>query len=100
MHKLRDFDSKLQALTDKAKLLQMRKLHQLGQLVVATGADALSIEHLAGLLLAGVESKDASAEESWRTRGAAFFQRKSRAGRSDQRDNGVAAADNRGTSPA
>jgi DNA-binding protein H-NS len=75
MRKPRDFDTELKALTDKAKLLKERKLRQLGELVIATGADALSAEHLAGLLLARIESKEPSAKESWRKRGAAFFQR-------------------------
>ncbi|MEG3147610.1 conjugal transfer protein TraD [Sphingomonas sp. RT2P30] len=75
MRKPRDFDSELKTLTDKARLLKERKVHQLGELVIATGADALSVEQLAGLLLAGVENKESNAKESWRKRGAAFFQR-------------------------
>jgi hypothetical protein len=74
MRKPRDFDAELKALNDKARQLRDRKLHQLGELVIATGADALPVEQLAGLLLAGVESKDAGAKESWRKRGIAFFQ--------------------------
>lgn len=80
MRKPRDFDAELEALNDKAKQLRERKLRQLGELVVATGADALRIEQLAGLLVAGVESKDPAAKESWRKRGAAFFQGTRRAG--------------------
>ncbi|MFL9841137.1 conjugal transfer protein TraD [Sphingomonas sp. ST-64] len=80
MRKPRDFDAELEALNDKAKQLKERKLRQLGELVVATGADALAIEQLAGLLVAGVESKDPSAKESWRKRGASFFQGTRRAG--------------------
>ena len=80
MRKPRDFDAELEALNDKAKQLRERKLRQLGELVVATGADALAIEQLAGLLVAGVESKDPAAKESWRKRGAAFFQGTRRAG--------------------
>ena len=75
MRKPRDFDAELKALNDKARQLKERKVHQMGELVIATGADALPIEQLAGLLLAGKESKDPSAKESWRKRGAAFFQR-------------------------
>lgn len=74
MRKPRDFDAELKALNDKARQLKDRKLHQLGELVIATGADALPIEQLAGLLLAGVENKESVAKESWRKRGAAFFQ--------------------------
>ena len=94
MRKPRDFDAELQALTDKAKQLKERKLRQLGELVVATGADALPIEQLAGLLVAGVESKDPGAKESWRKRGAAFFQGSRRAGgRADTNPRGAQTGD-------
>ena len=72
MRKPRDFDAELQALTDKAKALKTKKQSQLGELVTATGADALSIEQLAGALLDAVGS-DASRKEAWRKSGAAFF---------------------------
>jgi DNA-binding protein H-NS len=78
MRKPRDFDAELKALNVKAKQLKERKLHQLGELVIATSADTLPIEQLAGLLLAGADSKDPNAKESWRKRGAAFFQRTAR----------------------
>ncbi len=74
MRKPRDYDSELKALDDKAKLLKERRLQQLGALVVATGADALPVEQLAGALLAAVEAQDTVAKEGWRKRGAAFFQ--------------------------
>ena len=41
MRKLRDFDAELKALDDKARGLKTRKVQQLGELVIATGADAL-----------------------------------------------------------
>lgn len=72
MRKPRDYDAELQALTDKAKALKTRKLGQLGELVSATGADALSIEQLAGALLEAVGG-DAGRKEAWRKSGAAFF---------------------------
>jgi hypothetical protein len=75
MRKPRDFDAELKALGDKARQLKERKLHQLGELVIATGADVFPVEQLAGLLLSGVETKDAAIKEGWRKRGAAFFQR-------------------------
>lgn len=74
MRKLRDYDAELKALTDKAKLLQDCKLRQLGELVVATGADALPIEQLAGALAEATEANTAT-KEAWRRRGAAMFQR-------------------------
>ena len=73
MRKPRDFDQELNALTDKARTLKERKVRQLGELVTATGADALDVEMLAGALLTAVDSKDATAREGWRRRGAAFF---------------------------
>ncbi len=100
MRKPRDFDAELQALTDKAKQLKERKLRQLGELVVATGADALPIEQLAGLLVAGVDSKDPAAKESWRKRGAAFFQGTRRTGGSARQDAGRAQAGDDGAPPA
>jgi hypothetical protein len=74
MRKPRDYDAELQTLTEKAKGLRERKVRKLGELVVATGADALPLELLAGALLAAVDTKDASAKEGWHKRGAAFFQ--------------------------
>lgn len=100
MRKPRDFDAELEALSDKAKQLKERKLRQLGELVVATGADALAIEQLAGLLVAGVESKDPGAKESWRKRGAAFFQGTRRAGGSAGTNRRGASTDGSSTSPA
>ena len=78
MRKPRDYDSELQALADKARALKAKRVEQLGQLVTATGADALDAEILAGVLLDAIESKDASAKEAWRSKGAAFFQRRGR----------------------
>jgi len=92
MRKPRDFDAELKALSDKAKQLRERKVHQLGELVIATGADEFSIEQLTGLLLAGKESKDPGAKESWRKRGATFFQRqRGSTGNNDRSDNSGAA---------
>ena len=73
MRKPRDFDSELKALTDKAKLLKSRKVLQLGELVIATGADALDPDTLTGALLVIAETKESAKREAWRNRGAAFF---------------------------
>jgi hypothetical protein len=54
MRKPRDFDADLKALEARANQLKTRKQQQLGELVIATGADALPIEELAGALLAAV----------------------------------------------
>lgn len=100
MRKPRDFDSELKALDNKARQLKQAKLQQLGELVVATGADALPVEQLAGALLAAVSASDMIAREDWRQRGAAFFQRQGKAGgRARPRAASAAAADG-GTAPA
>ncbi|WP_206185307.1 conjugal transfer protein TraD [Sphingosinicella sp. CPCC 101087] len=74
MRKPRDYDSELKALQDKAAQLNQRKVQQLGELVIATGADVLPVELLAGALLAASDSPDMVAKEEWRSRGAKFFQ--------------------------
>lgn len=73
MRKPRDYDAELRALTDKARQLKTRKQNQLGELVMATGADGLSAEELAGALLAAVSNSRDAEREAWRKRGAAFF---------------------------
>ncbi len=92
MRKPRDFDAELQALTDKAKALKNKKQSQLGELVAATGADALPIEQLAGALLDAVGA-DAARKEAWRKSGGAFF----RGGRARARKGAVG---NAGSAPA
>ena len=78
MRKPRDIDSELKALEAKAKTLKERRVRQLGELVIATGADALDAEILAGALLGTVTTKDANTKEGWRKAGASFFQRSAR----------------------
>ena len=78
MRKPRDFDGELKALQDKARDLKSRKVQQLGELVIATGADSLSVEELAGALIVLAETKEAGKREAWARRGAAFFQGRSR----------------------
>lgn len=73
MRKPRNFDSELKALADKAKTLKERRVRQLGELVTATGADALDADILAGVLLHAATVNDASTKEGWRKAGAAFF---------------------------
>lgn len=74
MRKPRNIDSELKALGDRARDLKAKRIHQLGELIVATGADALDAETLAGLLLGWVGDDDRAAKEAWRAKGAAFFQ--------------------------
>jgi Conjugal transfer protein TraD len=78
MRKPRDFDAELKALTDKARDLKSRKVQQLGELVIAIGADNLSTDELAGALIVLTETKDTGKREAWAKRGAAFFQSRSR----------------------
>ncbi len=96
MRKPRDIDTELKALQDKAKALKARRIVQLGELIVATGADSLDPEVLAGVLLHGVvQAKVESTQEAWRIDGAAFFRRKARksAGSADGVDEQSAAID-------
>ncbi len=74
MRKPRDYDAELRALDDKARELKDRKLRQFGELVIATGADALPVEELAGALLLTAEGKGPAREEC-RKRGEGFFRR-------------------------
>jgi type II secretory pathway component PulK len=78
MRKPRDYDSELKALEDKARELKARKVQQLGELVIATGADALSTDELAGALIVLAETTEAGRKEAWAKRGAAFFQGRAR----------------------
>jgi hypothetical protein len=78
MRKPRDFDAELKALGDKARGLKSRKVQHLGELVIATGADALSADELAGALIVLAETKDTGKREVWAKRGAAFFHSRAR----------------------
>ena len=100
MRKPRDFDSELKALDDKAKQLKERKLRQLGELVIATGADAMPVEQFAGLLLLAVETDDLVTKEEWRKRGAAFFQGTRNSGGGARRDTRRPSAGAGGAVPA
>lgn len=79
MRKPRDFDAELKALNDKAAMLKSRKVQQLGELVIATGADSLSIDELTGALVAIAAAKEPPKREGWAKKGQAFFQGKTRA---------------------
>ncbi|MFT0860041.1 conjugal transfer protein TraD [Ancylobacter sp. G4_0304] len=101
MRKPRDFDAELKALEDKARELKTRKVQQLGDLVIATGADALTAEELAGALLVLAETKDPGRREAWARRGAAFFHGRSRRTASaSHRDVGGAQPQPGGAQPA
>jgi len=101
VRKPRDFDAELKALGDKARDLKSRKVQRLGELVIATGADALSAEELAGALIVLAETKETGKREAWARRGAAFFQgRPRRSAPAPDRDAVVAPAQPGGAQPA
>ncbi|MGJ5044158.1 conjugal transfer protein TraD [Bradyrhizobium sp. HKCCYLRH1062] len=101
MRKPRDFDADLKALENKARGLKTRKVRQLGELVIATGADTLTAEELAGALIVLAETKEAGKREAWAKRGAAFFQSRARrnAPTTDRNRDGASAQPS-GTQPA
>ncbi|WP_418895812.1 conjugal transfer protein TraD [Sandaracinobacteroides sayramensis] len=101
MRKPRDYDAELKALEEKARELKNRKVQQLGELVIATGADALTADELAGALVALAETTDAGKREVWAKRGAAFFQGRSRrSAPASDHDTGGAQAQPGGAQPA
>jgi Conjugal transfer protein TraD len=101
MRKPRDFDAELKALGDKARDLKSRKVQQLGELVIATGADTLTPDELAGALIVLAETKDTGKREAWAKRGAAFFQGRSRrTAPATDRNAGGASAQPGGAQPA
>ncbi|MBO6525638.1 conjugal transfer protein TraD [Erythrobacter sp.] len=73
MRKPRDFDAELKALNEKAAALKTRKVQQFGELVIATGADTLSIEELTGALVTIAATNEPQKREAWATKGQAFF---------------------------
>jgi DNA-binding protein H-NS len=73
MRKPRDYNTELKMLSDKAKQLKARRQNQLGELVLSTVADGLTLEELAGALLAIAGTDEPAKREAWRKRGAAFF---------------------------
>ena len=75
MRKPADLDTQIKALQEKAKSLKDRQKTQLGELVLATGADSLPMEALAGVLLVAVEQARDTTElvARWTDRGTAFF---------------------------
>ena len=91
--KLKDFDAQLAALKKQEKKLREARVIQFGELVCATGADALKVEALVGLLLEGVAhaDKDAKMMERWAARGRDHFQSSARA-KADSKEGGDAPA--------
>ncbi len=81
--------------------LRAAKVQQLGELVIATGADALSADELAGALIVLAETKEAGKKEAWARRGAAFFQSRARRNApANERNVDSASTQPSGTQPA
>jgi len=74
MRRPRDIDAELMVLNDGARTLKDRKVRQLGELVIVTGADALDIDTLAGGPLAVVTETRADRKAVMHEGGVAFFQ--------------------------
>ena len=73
MRKPRDIDAELAALAERAAALKARRVSQLGELVIASGADALGADVLMGALSAAAAETNDQTRTQWRQRGEAFF---------------------------
>jgi hypothetical protein len=73
MRKPRDLDAELKALGEKARNLKSRKVQQLGELVIATGANTLAADELAGALIVLAETKEAGKREHGPSAGPRSF---------------------------
>jgi hypothetical protein len=101
MRKVRDFDAELKTLNERAKLLRTRKIQQFGELIEATGADALEPDLLAGALLAAVAEKEGATTKTWSKSGADFFRETSRkSSRRARNSSEDSKASSSGTEPA
>ncbi|MBA4013258.1 MAG: conjugal transfer protein TraD [Phenylobacterium sp.] len=74
MRKPRDIDAELRALAQKARDLKTRRVNQMGELVIATAGERITLEILAGLLLTAQDAPPAD-KEVWRAKGEAFFRK-------------------------
>jgi len=88
MRKPADIDAQIKVLQEKARSLKERQRTQLGELVLATGADSLPLEALAGVLLAAVEQGRDKPETvaRWTERGSAFFRGNGKQGNRGKRN--------------
>ncbi len=80
MAAFKDYNAEMKALQQRARDLRHKHSQQLGDLVVATGADALDPPTLAGVLLAAVGANK-SERAAWQTDGARFLEGRTRARR-------------------
>lgn len=73
MRKPRDIDAELAALAERAAALKARRITQLGELVIASGADALGADMLMGALRDAASEKNEQTRGRWHRLGEAFF---------------------------
>lgn len=73
MRKPKDIDAELAALAERAAALKARRVTQLGELVIASGADALGADILMGALSAAATETNDQTRSQWRQRGEALF---------------------------
>lgn len=73
MRKPKDIDAELVALAERAAALKARRVSQLGELVIASGADALGADVLMGALSAAAAETNDQTRSQWRQQGEAFF---------------------------
>lgn len=73
MRKPKDIDAELVALAERAAALKARRVSQLGELVIASGADALGADILMGALAAAATETNDQTRSQWGLRGEAFF---------------------------
>jgi len=98
MPTFKDYNAELAALKQRQRELRHRQVQQLGELVVATGADTLDPAVLAGALLAAVDA-DKAAREMWRNAGARFLEARNRPRRKAASGQDRADANPAGASP-
>ncbi len=73
MRKPRDIDAELRDLAQKAKTLKVRKVAQLGEVVIAAGAGDLDPEVVAGIILSALKTHTPERLSEWKRVGAGFF---------------------------
>ena len=73
MRKPRDIDAELRDLAQKAKALKVRRVTQLGEVVIAAGAGDLDPEVVAGIILSALKTQTPERLGEWKRDGAAFF---------------------------
>lgn len=78
MRKIKDYEAKLAALNKLKASIIAKKVQQLGQLVIATGAGDLAPEVIAGIMVHAMSTSNPERQEVWREKGAAFFRSRSR----------------------